>query len=380
MEKFGVPPDKVVDVQALAGDSTDNVPGVPGIGVKTAAELIKEYGDLDTLLARAGEIKQPKRREKLIEFAEQARISRELVRLKDDVPIRACRSSASACTIRSPTALLGFLREMEFNTLTRRIAEALGTEPPALAEAAAGASARRQGAQGAAGPRHSRELARRGRDAGRRRRSTQRTPPRRPSTAPSTRRSRRSSVSRRGSPTRYAAGRVAFDTGDDRPRPACAPSSSASRWPSRRARPATCRSPIAGAAGELDFGGGGAAAAAAARGARAAEAAARGPVGPEDRPEHQVRLSTCLPQHGIHIAPFDDTMLMSYVLDGGAAATAWTISPSATSATPASRFDQVIAHAPRQASRSARSRRCRSTRRRSTRPRTPTSRCGCGWC
>ena len=73
LEKFGVPPDKVVDVQALAGDSTDNVPGVPGIGVKTAAELINEYGDLDTLLARAGEIKQPKRREKLIEFADQAR-------------------------------------------------------------------------------------------------------------------------------------------------------------------------------------------------------------------------------------------------------------------------------------------------------------------
>ncbi len=86
-EKFGVAPDKVVDVQALAGDSTDNVPGVPGIGVKTAAELITEYGDLDGLLAQAGAIKQPKRREKLIEFAEQARISRELVRLKQDVPL-----------------------------------------------------------------------------------------------------------------------------------------------------------------------------------------------------------------------------------------------------------------------------------------------------
>src|SRR6476620_1815597 len=86
IEKFGVPPEKVVEVQALAGDSTDNVPGVPGIGVKTAAQLIVEYGDLDTLLARAGEIKQPKRREKLIEFADQARVSSELVRLKDDVP------------------------------------------------------------------------------------------------------------------------------------------------------------------------------------------------------------------------------------------------------------------------------------------------------
>lgn len=86
-EKFGVGPDRVVDVQALAGDSSDNVPGVPGIGVKTAAELINQYGDLDTLLERAGEIKQPKRRERLLENAEMARLSRELVHLKDDVPV-----------------------------------------------------------------------------------------------------------------------------------------------------------------------------------------------------------------------------------------------------------------------------------------------------
>ena len=87
VERFGVGPEKVIEVQALAGDSSDNVPGVPGIGVKIAAQLIGEYGDLETLLARAGEIKQPKRRENLLEFAEQARISRELVTLKDDVPI-----------------------------------------------------------------------------------------------------------------------------------------------------------------------------------------------------------------------------------------------------------------------------------------------------
>src|SRR3954469_262280 len=86
VEKFGVGPDKVIEVQALIGDSTDNVPGVPGIGVKTAAQLITEYGDLETLLSRAGEIKQPKRRESLIEFAEQARISRRLVLLEDKVP------------------------------------------------------------------------------------------------------------------------------------------------------------------------------------------------------------------------------------------------------------------------------------------------------
>ncbi|MFA6140652.1 MAG: DNA polymerase I, partial [Hyphomicrobium sp.] len=139
IEKFGVPPDKVVDVQSLAGDSTDNVPGVPGIGVKTAAELIKEYGDLDALLARAGEIKQPKRREKLIEFADQARVSRELVRLKDDVPDMI---PADALGVRDPdpTELLGFLRVMEFNTLTRRIAEGLGAEPPAPVEVSVGST------------------------------------------------------------------------------------------------------------------------------------------------------------------------------------------------------------------------------------------------
>jgi DNA polymerase-1 len=87
MEKFGVAPDKVVEVQALAGDSTDNVPGVPGIGVKTAAQLLSEYGDLETLLSRAGEIKQPKRRQTLLDNAEMARISRRLVELRNDVPV-----------------------------------------------------------------------------------------------------------------------------------------------------------------------------------------------------------------------------------------------------------------------------------------------------
>ncbi len=131
MEKFGVPPEKVIDVQALAGDSVDNVPGVPGIGVKTAAELIKEYGDLDGLLARAGEIKQPKRREKLIEFAEQARISRNLVTLKLDVPVEIPVERLGVHDPEAP-ALLGFLRKMEFSTLTKRIAEALNAPVPAL--------------------------------------------------------------------------------------------------------------------------------------------------------------------------------------------------------------------------------------------------------
>ena len=138
VDKFGVGPEKVVDVQALAGDSTDNVPGVPGIGVKTAALLINEYGDLDTLLARAEEIKQKKRRENLIEFAEQARISRELVRLRDDV---ATTIALEGMTVGhpDPDTLLRFLVDMEFNTLTRRncrrhtrrIAAEMGVTPPA---------------------------------------------------------------------------------------------------------------------------------------------------------------------------------------------------------------------------------------------------------
>ncbi|MDX2265814.1 MAG: DNA polymerase I [Hyphomicrobiales bacterium] len=124
-EKFGVGPDKVVDVQALAGDPTDNVPGVPGIGVKTAAQLIQEYGDLDTLLANAASIKQNARRERLIEFADQARISRDLVRLKTDTPIETPLAATGVAPI-EPAPLIAFLRAMEFKTLTQRIADALG--------------------------------------------------------------------------------------------------------------------------------------------------------------------------------------------------------------------------------------------------------------
>ena len=86
-QKFGVFPDRVVDVQALAGDSSDNVPGVPGIGIKTAAELINQFGNLEALLAHAETIKQPKRRENLVQFAGQARLSQKLVLLRDDVPV-----------------------------------------------------------------------------------------------------------------------------------------------------------------------------------------------------------------------------------------------------------------------------------------------------
>src|SRR3569623_1857574 len=128
IEKFGVPPEKVVEVQALAGDSVDNVPGVPGIGIKTAAQLITEYGDLETLLARAGEIKQPKRRESLIEHAEKARISRELVLLDNNVKLDV---PLDELAVHEPDSrkLIAFLKAMEFSTLTRRVAEYAQIDP-----------------------------------------------------------------------------------------------------------------------------------------------------------------------------------------------------------------------------------------------------------
>jgi DNA polymerase-1 len=128
IEKFGVPPEKVVEVQALAGDSTDNVPGVPGIGIKTAAQLIVEYGDLETLLLRAGEIKQPKRREALIEHADKARISRQLVLLDDKVDLEV---PLDELAVHEPDArkLIAFLKAMEFSTLTRRVAEYAQVDP-----------------------------------------------------------------------------------------------------------------------------------------------------------------------------------------------------------------------------------------------------------
>jgi DNA polymerase I len=125
VEKFGLGPDHVIDIQALAGDSSDNVPGVPGIGVKTAAQLISEYGNLETLLARASEIKQNKRRENLIEFADQARLSKVLVTLKTDVPLTDTIDQFGVRPI-DRDRLLSFLDEMEFTTLTRRVSADLG--------------------------------------------------------------------------------------------------------------------------------------------------------------------------------------------------------------------------------------------------------------
>ncbi len=135
-EKFGVGPERVVDVQALAGDSVDNVPGAPGIGIKTAALLINEYGDLETLLDRAEEIKQPKRRQTLIEKRDQIELSKKLVQLDEQTPLDFTLDDLEVKDP-EPDTLLGFLAEMEFRTLTKRIAGKLGAEAPVIADAPA---------------------------------------------------------------------------------------------------------------------------------------------------------------------------------------------------------------------------------------------------
>ena len=130
-EKFGVGPDRVVDVQALAGDSVDNVPGAPGIGVKTAALLINEFGSLDALLDRAEEITQPKRRQTLIENRAQIELSRQLVQLDCHMPLDFTLDDLELRDP-DPDTLLGFLAEMEFRTLSKRIADRLGAEAPVI--------------------------------------------------------------------------------------------------------------------------------------------------------------------------------------------------------------------------------------------------------
>ena len=135
VEKFGVRPDRVVDVQALAGDSVDNVPGAPGIGIKTAALLINEYGDLETLLDRASEIKQPKRRESLIDNRAQIELSKRLVQLDCDMKLDFTLDDLEVRDP-DPEVLLGFLAEMEFRTVTKRIADKLGIKAPEIEIAA----------------------------------------------------------------------------------------------------------------------------------------------------------------------------------------------------------------------------------------------------
>ncbi len=133
LKKFLVQPEKVIDIQALAGDSTDNIPGAPGIGIKTAALLIDQFGDLDTLLERAGEIPQPKRRQSLIENSDKIRISRRLVTLDRKTPVE---ESLESLEIREPIPehLFAFLQEQEFKSIVQRAAQHFGVKPPGTAE------------------------------------------------------------------------------------------------------------------------------------------------------------------------------------------------------------------------------------------------------
>src|SRR6516164_5982493 len=155
VEKFGVPPGKMIEVQALIGDSTDNVPGVPGIGPKTAAQLIGEYGDLETLLGRAGEIKQEKRRQSLIDNADMARLSKKLVTLDAHVALEV---PLAELAVHEPDykQLIAFLKAMEFAALTRRVAEFSGIdaaeiEPDGKLKAAGGFPPAREGGEPRAG-------------------------------------------------------------------------------------------------------------------------------------------------------------------------------------------------------------------------------------
>ena len=119
-EKFGVYPNRVIDVQSLAGDSSDNIPGVPGIGIKTAAELINQYGDLEQLLTKASEIKQNKRRENLIEYADQARLSRSLVTLKKDVPVKSKIDEFEIKSVLDLNKLIPFLKVHGFKSILNK--------------------------------------------------------------------------------------------------------------------------------------------------------------------------------------------------------------------------------------------------------------------
>ncbi|OLP45226.1 DNA polymerase I [Rhizobium oryziradicis] len=131
IEKWGVPPEKMIDLQSLTGDSTDNIPGIPGIGPKTAAQLLEEYGDLDTLMARASEIKQNKRRENILAGAEAVKLSRQLVTLRTDVPLEL-ELDALVLERQDGPKLVGFLKTMQFNSLTKRVADACDCDANAI--------------------------------------------------------------------------------------------------------------------------------------------------------------------------------------------------------------------------------------------------------
>lgn len=130
-ERWGVPPEKMIELQALMGDTTDNVPGVPGIGPKIAAELINQYGDLENLLRYVDDIKQPKRRAALIEHAANARLSKTLVTLIDDAPVPVALDAIPAID-RDYYRLIGFCKAMEFVTITDRVAKFIGVDPESV--------------------------------------------------------------------------------------------------------------------------------------------------------------------------------------------------------------------------------------------------------
>jgi DNA polymerase-1 len=346
IEKFGVPPEKVVDVQSLAGDSVDNVPGVPGIGIKTAAELIGEYGDLDSLLERAGEIKQPKRREKLIEFADQARISRELVRLKDDVP-EAAPVEKFGVRDPHPDDLIAFLRRMEFNTLTRRIAEKLGVDAPAPLETSVGSSvgpkAKARGADAATTPAPgddgpsapARASVAAGREAAR--------------SVPFDRSAYRT-VTTLAELDRWIArareaGRVAFDTETTS---LDAMQADLVGFSLATAPGEACYVPVGHGAGGGDLFGGGSLVAGQ---IPLADALPRLKVLLEDDATLKIGQNLkydalVLARHGISIAPFDDTMLMSYALDGGRGGHGMDELAERHLGHLCISFDEVVAHAP----------------------------------
>ena len=274
IEKFGVPPEKVIEVQALIGDSTDNVPGVPGIGVKTAAQLIGEYGDLETLLKRAGEIKQEKRRQTLIDNADKARLSKRLVTLDDKVKLDVPLADLA---VHEPDykLLIAFLKAMEFNTLTRRVAEFSGIEAAEIEASQPCRSVAARPARPSRRCRHAHELSRRpspqrrasrcqaagwrrsrGRASPARRRTIEITP--QALEAERTEAARKAKIDRSryeivqqastaSKPGSRAPATSASSPSTPRPsaKTRCRRRCAASRSRSRRTRPATCRSPIA---------------------------------------------------------------------------------------------------------------------------------------
>ena len=393
VDYFGVGADKVVDIQALAGDSTDNVPGAPGIGVKTAAQLIGEYGDLETLLERAGEIKQPKRRETLTdpENVKLIRLSKQLVTLVRDVEVATPLDALGAPKLEGEP-LIAFLKAMEFTTITKRVADLAGLDAGAIepdprfvgpggwrgrnGEPAASEAAASPDAPAAAAPAPADDPVR----------AAAATPTRTPQTlaaeraaearaAPIDRRRLQDRQRRRDAagvdrPRRTRPGLVAFDTETT----SLDPLQAGLVGVSLAVAPGeACYIPIGHSAGEAGlFDGGGLLP------GQIAEAEAIALLKPllEDPGVLKIGQNVKFDWHvfarrGVEVAPYDDTMLISYALDSGATneghgmdalSDRWlghkTIASSATS--------------PARDAISSASRAWRSTRRPNTPPRTPT--------